>query len=409
MRIAIIAPEFPPQLGGMQTYAMEVALELSRRGHDVTVFTREIHANHDYHVPFQVKPVLRYRHWFDRPALQKDLARYDVVHVMNACYAWLSLQHDRVVVSIHGNDFLRPAAVAAPDLRTRLKLPFGSRLDLWIGRQRTPRLLRRGMDRVRHVFANSQYTEQLFLTRFPQCQGRTSTTYVGVSEDFFDDAPESILADRKSEVVRLVTVSRLDERRKNVDVVIRALAILKEECQFHYTIVGSGSLQPGLMNLVNEQGLSDRVSFAGAVSGDELRRILSRSDLFVLTSSADEKSYEGFGICYLESNALGVPVLAARCGGAIEAVDEGVSGMFVDTATIESVAGALREFISGKRRFAAAACRSHASKFRWANVVDRFCEVYERLLSDSTAGNKRRPELRATGSESLESTSHATV
>ena len=40
MRIGIVAWEFPPEIGGMQTYAYEFTRELARRGFAVTVFTR---------------------------------------------------------------------------------------------------------------------------------------------------------------------------------------------------------------------------------------------------------------------------------------------------------------------------------------------------------------------------------
>ena len=39
MRIGIVAPEFPPDIGGVETYSYEFSAELVRRGHQVTVFT----------------------------------------------------------------------------------------------------------------------------------------------------------------------------------------------------------------------------------------------------------------------------------------------------------------------------------------------------------------------------------
>jgi hypothetical protein len=39
MRIGIVAPEFPPDIGSVETYSYELSAELARRGHEVTVFT----------------------------------------------------------------------------------------------------------------------------------------------------------------------------------------------------------------------------------------------------------------------------------------------------------------------------------------------------------------------------------
>ena len=108
---------------------------------------------------------------------------------------------------------------------------------------------------------------------------------------------------------------------------------------------------------------------------------LAAADLFVLTSSTGRKSYEGFGICYLEANAAGTPVLAARTGGAIDAVEENVSGYFVDEPGPGQIAEALSGFLSGKRRFTAEHCREFAASFRWSRVVDRALPAYALLTA----------------------------
>ena len=127
--------------------------------------------------------------------------------------------------------------------------------------------------------------------------------------------------------------------------------------------------------------------FLGRVDGERLRRELAASGLMVLTASALRHSHEGFGIVYLEANACGTPVLAARTGGAVEAVAEGESGFFVGELTPEGVAEALGRFLRGAVRFDEAACRAHAGRFRWARVA----EAVEGCLGDGT------PAARAAG------------
>ena len=83
----------------------------------------------------------------------------------------------------------------------------------------------------------------------------TSIGLVGVSGDFFD----GVYTEDPSRVPRLITVCRLSEPRKNVDAVLRALAELKDEYPFSYTIVGDGPLRQGLEQLSRELGLVDRV------------------------------------------------------------------------------------------------------------------------------------------------------
>src|SRR5205814_871650 len=120
----------------------------------------------------------------------------------------------------------------------------------------------------------------------------------------------------------------------------------------------------------------ERVRFTGFVNRAELLDIYAHSDLMVLASAVIPGSHEGFGIVYLEAAASGVPSLAARLGGAAEAVDEGSSGMYVEEPTVDAIADALARFLGGQIRFDPKTCRNFARRFTWANVVDHALNYY---------------------------------
>ncbi|MBZ8143840.1 hypothetical protein CLD22_29030, partial [Rubrivivax gelatinosus] len=227
MHVAIVAPEFPPEIGGMQTYALEFALELVRRGHRVTVLTRRRPTPPPVLTGIELHQVLAGRAAADLAALRRVAADADAWHVMNAAYAWVALHLAPTVVSIHGNDFLRPyIPVGEPDLGAvpglwRLPALRGA-LERRLGAGRTPRLMRAGLGRAALILANSRYTERVFLELFPECAGRTQAAMVGVSASYLEPAERPAHA-----VPELLTVCRLSERRKNVDLVLRALATLK--------------------------------------------------------------------------------------------------------------------------------------------------------------------------------------
>lgn len=368
MHVAIVAPEFPPEIGGMQTYALEFAQELLRRGHRVTVLTRKRPTPPPALPGLELRQVLAGRAGPDLAAMRGVAA--DAWHVMNAAYAWVALHFAPTVVSIHGNDFLRPyIPVGEPDLGAvpgLWRLPgLRSTLEQRLGAGRTPRLMRAGLARAARILANSRYTERVFLDGFPECAGRTEAAMVGVSASYLEPAARPV-----NTVPRLLTVCRLSERRKNVDLVLRALATLKGRRAFRYTVVGDGELRPELEALTAELGLREHVRFAGFLDAAGLRAELLASDLFVLTASINPASHEGFGIVYLEANACGTPTLAARLAGAAEAVADGVSGTFVDGLEVGQVAAALDRVLSGAQRFDPEACRAFARGFGWDRVVD---------------------------------------
>ncbi len=375
MRIAIISPEFPPEFGGMQTYAAEFAAELARRGHEVTVFTRRRQEPQARLPGVKVEGVLIGHAGPDLAQLRHH--RADAWHVMNAAYAWVALHFSPTVVSVHGNDFLRPyIRVGEPDLSA---LPGAWRVPRLhqvvagpIGAWRTPRLIGRGLDRAAQILANSRYTEAVFLEHYPECRGRTRAAMVGVGADYLRDAPPRAV----NKVPRLITVTRLSERRKNVDLMLRALARIAPRCPFHYTVVGDGNQRAELQALAAELGIAQQVEFTGFLPAMGLRDRLTGSDLFVLTAGINPASHEGFGIAYLEANACGTPTLAARLAGAAEAVEEGVSGFFTRALTEEALADALESFLGGNVLFDAVACRAFATRFTWAAVVDQALPWY---------------------------------
>jgi phosphatidylinositol alpha-1,6-mannosyltransferase len=372
MKIAIVSPEFPPEKGGIQTYGFEFAQELASRGHDVTVFTCPHAGGELDDTRFRIEPLLQLRRRLDRRILRHG--PFDVWHAMNASCAWLALETPRVFVTVHGNDFLWPyQPVARLDLRERFHLPFGSGADRWLGDRLTRALVKRALPRASHIFTNSQYTREIFLRNHPQCRDKTTAAMVGVSQVYFSKARPPRLPGPP----RLLTVCRLAEPHKNVHIVLQAFARLRTDFDFHYTVVGDGYLRPSLEKLTEESGLRDRVTFTGFVDAAELHPLLLTSDLFILTTSATPIAYEGFGIVYIEAAACGLPVLAARIAGAAEAVQDGVSGMFVEEVTTEAVESRLRHFLSGGARFASNACMKFASAFTWGSVVDHCLECYQ--------------------------------
>jgi phosphatidyl-myo-inositol dimannoside synthase len=371
MRIGIVSPEFPPDVGGIQTYAFEYAQEVARRGHEVTVFTTPHPQGELSWSGFKIEPVLRLRRRLDRAVIHRH--RMDVWHCLNAAYAWIAAEVAPVFVTVHGNDFLAPyLPVGQLDWKSRLRLPFGNRADRWLGNLLTHHEVRRCLPMAEHIFTNSRYTERTLLQHHPGCSGKTSAAMVGVSNTYLT----TIRPTRTQGPPRLITVCRLSESRKNVNLVLHALATLRDGHSFQYTIVGDGSDLPKLKQLAIDLGLGERVHFTGFLEDARVAGLLLESDLFVLTSSMTSQSYEGFGIVYLEANACGCPVLAARTGGAIEAVEENKSGIFVDEPTVSAIASVLARFFSGEICFDAKACQTFAQEFSWSQVLNHCLPYY---------------------------------
>lgn len=122
----------------------------------------------------------------------------------------------------------------------------------------------------------------------------------------------------------LLSVCRLvsSELAKGYDLVLDALLLLQSKFpSLKYIIVGEGDDRARIERRICSLRLSGKVVLAGSVADEDLALYYQNSDVFVLPSER-----EGFGIVFLEAIASGLPVIAARCAGAAEALLHGELG-----------------------------------------------------------------------------------
>jgi phosphatidyl-myo-inositol dimannoside synthase len=243
----------------------------------------------------------------------------------------------------------------------------GRPFDLWVyGGETDPRFtgsrwmtghLHRILRSARRVFTNSPFTTQEMID-FGVDTETVVEVPLGVDRDIFrPQSPPDELVERYELRDRLVllTVGRLVQR-KGVDAALRTLHQLDGRLPpWRYVIVSDGPYRDQLEALSAELGLTDRVVFTGYVNEEDLPGLYNACDIFLMPnrqvaeSTDSSLSVEGFGIVFLEAAACGKPVIAGRSGGAVHAVDDGISGLLVDADSGE-LGAALLELADGDRR-----------------------------------------------------------
>ena len=94
-----------------------------------------------------------------------------------------------------------------------------------------------------------------------------------------------------------------------------------------FRIAGEFGWRDAITSVFREHGLSGMVTFLGHV--EDIISFYRECDIIALTSRS--RSIEGFPNSLLEAMALGKPVIATSAGGVAELVENGVSGVVVDT------------------------------------------------------------------------------
>jgi phosphatidylinositol alpha-1,6-mannosyltransferase len=142
----------------------------------------------------------------------------------------------------------------------------------------------------------------------------------------------------------VVGVSRLVPR-KGFDVLLDAVALLELDVQV--VIAGTGRDQQRLEARAERLGLGRRARFLGRVSEEDLPTVYRTADVFsmVCRERWGGLEAEGFGIVFLEAAACGVPAVAGRSGGSHEAVVDGETGFVVDPGDVTRLAQTLERVL----------------------------------------------------------------
>jgi phosphatidylinositol alpha-1,6-mannosyltransferase len=139
-----------------------------------------------------------------------------------------------------------------------------------------------------------------------------------------------------------------------------------------YAMAGVGEARPYLERLVAELQLGDAVRFLGFVPEADLPALYNTADVFALVSRRYDLLVEGFGLAVMEASASGVPVLAGREAGLIDAVREGETGFLVDPYSPAAVAEGLNRLFADpalRHRLGKAGRGAVETYFNWDRVV----------------------------------------
>lgn len=321
-RHLLVTNDFPPKVGGIQSYLWELWRRLPAEDFVVLTSPYEGADRFDAEQPFEIRrtpePVL-----LPSPVMTRRVRR--LAAEVGASF---------VVV-----DPAVPLGIIGPDLG----LPYaavlhGSEVTVPGRLPVTRTLLARVLRRAVLLISAGGYPEE----EARRATGGTLPPVVqippGVDVDRF--VPLDPAGRRRAragfglaeEGPLVVSVSRLVPR-KGMDVLIQAAARLGSSGKWpglQVAISGSGRDRPRLERLIARTGAPVRLM--GRLPNEDLAAFYASGDVFALCCRTrwGGLEQEGFGIIFLEASAAAVACVAGRSGGAAEAVDDGVTGLVVD-------------------------------------------------------------------------------
>lgn len=245
---------------------------------------------------------------------------------------------------LHAHFFAGAAAV--PELASTLGIPY-------VITEHTSRLAaenaeryvsRQGIDIMKDVFAHAA---AVFFVGEEQLRSATRLGATGT----FDVVPNPVDTSmfsakaKPSTGFRMVTIGHLNKRKRQALLIEALVDVAKQYPTASVDIIGGGEQRRTLKRLVRDRGLKRSVTLHGWTHREEIATILQDAAIYVHTSKR-----ESFGVAIVEALLSGTPVVALRCGGVTEELDESV-GVTVETTEASTLAstivGALQRLEAG--------------------------------------------------------------
>ncbi len=316
-RTLIITNDFPPRIGGIESFVADVCELLDK---DVVVYTsgppgaERTDLGRGYPVVRDGSLLLPTPRVADRAAEQ--LRRHGATRVVFGAAAPLGLLAgglraagaERLVGLTHGHE------------------------TWWSTVPGARRLLRRIGDGCDHLTAVSGFTQSRIAAALnPAARGRLLRLPPPVDLQRFRPAPVRDVHDRP----RAVSVGRFVPQKGFLTLIRGWVEMLgrwpRHTARPELVLIGDGPEGGRLRRTIAAAGVAETVRLTGALPRDGVITELQRADVFALPmrTRLGGLNPEGLGLAALEAAACGLPVIIGRSGGAPESVRPGETGFVV--------------------------------------------------------------------------------
>ena len=179
----------------------------------------------------------------------------------------------------------------------------------------------------------------------------------------------------------IITVGALVERKGFHRIIEILPTLINRHPDILYLVVGGASAEGDwtlrLKQQVEELELNSYVRFLGPIPPDELKYILSASDLFVLPTSN-----EGWANVLLEAMACGLPIVTTDVGGNAEVVSRSELGAIIPFGDSEKLLNAVDQALTQTwdRQYIMEYARANS----WDSRVDILVDEFEKIVNNDT-------------------------
>ena len=390
IRLCVVSPLFHPDLGGVGRQAVLLTARLKECGLKLFVLSRKMKDLPEFQMPSNIEvhyiPALRpYVHNLEDKSFPNLMTSFSFSMMLS--YKLFTMRKKYDLVHFHGASI--PLIICLPLLKLLRKKVIAKVLASRLGTE-----------------AGSLRGRYLFLGNIMAYILKNADSFIAISQEIAAGLrSDGVRPEKIVRVMNFVDTERFcpvngEERhmlkialsadknivinftgriveRKGINVLINAFAKAGNLLQSSSAliIIGAGSDEDKLRNLVSELRINNNVRFLG--HSREVVKYYQASDIFVLPSYA-----EGMPNSLLEAMSCGLPVIASRIGGVVDVVEDGKSGVLVEPGDVSGLTSAMIKLIADvelRQRLGAEARRRIVEGFSIERAADEYIKLYREL------------------------------
>jgi len=176
-----------------------------------------------------------------------------------------------------------------------------------------------------------------------------------------------------------VTVARLIPI-KNFPFLIEGLARVVHNLKMPiiWFVIGDGPERSSIKRLIESKRLQDWIHCLGQVEHNKVHKFLAVADIFALTSI-----YENFSLAILEAMAHKLPIVATNVGYLKTLIQESNAGILVNLEDVEGLSRAIGMLVTNEqlRHQLGKNGRVYVQRYDWSNIVNKLLKFYENVIA----------------------------
>jgi glycosyltransferase involved in cell wall biosynthesis len=388
MKVIIVAPYFYPRVGGAEVYTLNIARQLKALGWQVVIVTTAAAA----------KDELALRGLVEMPVYYLNQA----LRVSNTPVGLSWRRELRRIYRAERPDLIN-AHTPVPYLadvaqRASESIPFALTYHNDLEKSSLPykvvvkilhrTLIDKTLRQSTHIITTSDYYARNSIYLRPYMP-KISVVPPGVDVSRFNPGVkiDHDLAQRYEGKHVLLFVGSLNRshQHKGLDVLMESFSLIHRDWpDVSLVVVGGGDAIGDYRSIAARNGFENHIEFTGYVDDERLAQYYKLARIFIMPST---NRSEGFGMAYIEANAVGTPVIGSRVGGVPYAVLDNETGLLVEPKSVDEIYEAVRTLLTDddlSERLGASGAMRVRAEFDWVNLGKQTSDIFMKLCGDAS-------------------------